>query len=656
MTAQLGPQFRFRAAYNLSNEKYEGTLPALDGTGNPTANYAVNDVYPNWSGSATIDYTPSNKVFMSLRGGYSQSDYYTEGVYDGDRVLYSGSSVGVPGVPAEWQKLNGYTNVPTNTGNTQNKYKRFQLQYDTTFFFSGGGEHQLKFGAQMDDIGIDVLSGELGNLVRVYWNQSLSGSRGQFGRYQVRSNGPFPQRGFTTQGDVSTTNFGLFLQDSWTIGRRLTLNLGLRTENEKVPTFVPDDPTVPQYAIEWGFGKKLAPRLGFAWDVQGDGKTKVYGSWGVFYDIFKLQLPLGSFGGDKWLEYYYTLDSADLSAIVDNPSCPPSCPGTLQRGPIDFRHVSLGGYVDADLKPMQMQEFVVGAERELASNLSVSARWVHKWIVRAVEDTGSVDADQNEIYTIANPGEGQTAIAYSFTDGSGTVALPKPKRDYDGVELALNKRLSNNWSGRVSYLWSRLYGNYSGLSQTDENGRQSPNVGRLFDYPLMMFGQDGQPVFGALATDRPHQFKAQFLYDFDFGLSAGLNWFGASGIPKSREMGFLPPNNFPVNYLGRNSDGRTPFFSQADLYAQYRLKVGQRSAVTFSVNVINLLDQDTANNYFPTENYGSGVDADQDAFYRGQLDFQQLKTAQGVLTDARFLQDNGYQGVRSIRFGLKFSF
>ena len=95
LTAQLGPQFRVRAAYNLSNEKYEGTLPAQDGTGNPNANYAVNDVYPNWSTSATIDYTPSNKVFMSLRGGYSKSDYYTEGVYDGDRVTYSGSSVGV---------------------------------------------------------------------------------------------------------------------------------------------------------------------------------------------------------------------------------------------------------------------------------------------------------------------------------------------------------------------------------------------------------------------------------------------------------------------------------------------------------------------------------------------------------------------------------
>ena len=255
---------------------------------------------------------------------------------------------------------------------------------------------------------------------------------------------------------------------------------------------------------------------------------------------------------------------------------------------------------------MQMQEFVIGAERELASNLSVSARWVHKWLVRAIDDTGSVDADQNEIYTIANPGEGLTSIAYSFSDGSGTVALPKPKRDYDGVELALNKRLSNNWSGRVSYLWSRLYGNYSGLSQTDENGRQSPNVGRLYDYPVMMFDQTGSPCTAFSPPTARTSSRPSSCTTSTFGLSAGLNWFGASGLPKSREMGFLPPNNFPVNYLGRNSDGRTPFYSQADLYAQYRLRLGERSAVTFSANVINLLDQDTANNYYATEDYGAG--------------------------------------------------
>ena len=73
------------------------------------------------------------------------------------------------------------------------------------------------------------------------------------------------------------------------------------------------------------------------------------------------------------------------------------------------------------------------------------------------------------------------------------VNLPKPKRDYDSAEFYIEKRFASRWSWRSSYLWSRLYGNYSGLSQSDENGRTSPNVGRLYDYPLMMF-QDGGPI------------------------------------------------------------------------------------------------------------------------------------------------------------------
>ena len=63
--------------------------------------------------------------------------------------------------------------------------------------------------------------------------------------------------------------------------------------------------------------------------------------------------------------------------------------------------------------------------------------------------------------------------------------------------------MANHWSGRVSYLWSRLYGNYSGLSQADENGRTSPNVGRSYDYPIMMFDGTGQAGLRP-AADGPH--------------------------------------------------------------------------------------------------------------------------------------------------------
>ena len=77
---------------------------------------------------------------------------------------------------------------------------------------------------------------------------------------------------------------------------RLTVNLGLRTENETVPFYS----TVQESGINpihFSFGDKLAPRLGAAWDVTGDGRWKVHGSWGVFYDIFKLAMPQLAFGG-----------------------------------------------------------------------------------------------------------------------------------------------------------------------------------------------------------------------------------------------------------------------------------------------------------------------------------------------------------------------
>ena len=372
----------------------------------------------------------------------------------------------------------------------------------------------------------------------------------------MRSNGVDPKTGFVTEGDASTTNIGLFFQDAWTINNRLTINAGVRTEREKVP-FYAAGPDLPEFGMEFDFGDKLAPRLGFAYDIKGDGRWKAYGSWGMFYDIFKLELPRGSFGGDKWLEYYYTLDTYDYNTLVSSPSCPPACGGTLIRGPVDFRHPSTPpDGIDPDLKPMKMQEAAFGFEHQLSALMALGVRYVHKQVDKAIEDTGALDAQQNEIYTIANPGFGDAAVAFAG------VPYPKAVRDYDSVEFTFNKRFANNWSAYASYMWSRLYGNYSGLSQSDENGRTSPNVGRAFDYPLMMFNGQGQPEYGLLGTDRPNQFKAQGIYSFDFGTSVGADLYLASGIPVTRELAVIPPNNFPVQYLGRLSDGRMPMYSQ----------------------------------------------------------------------------------------------
>lgn len=662
LTAQLTDGLRSRVSFSSSNRKTEGRLQAQNGSSNPAANFDINDVRPNYSGSISLDYTPSSRMFVSARAGYYRDDFYNEGVYEGTRYLFpSTTNIGMAGVPAQYQQPTGYSNVPTNNSSTRDIQKRMSAQLDATYFASFGGEHQIKGGIQLDRIANDVLSGETGNLVRLYWGRSLNTAsgpqKGTYGYYRVRSNGTLPDQGFITQGDISSNNVGLFLQDSWTINGRLTLNLGLRTETESVPSYS-SGADVLEHPIEFSFSDKIAPRAGFAWDVKGDGKWKVYGSWGIFYDITKLEMPRGSWGGDKWLEYWYTLDTYEFDKL-DVAGCPPACPGRLIQGPTDFRHPSAfqgEGGVDPDLKPMRLQEAVAGVDRELTNVLSVGVRYVHKQIDRAIEDVGVLDADGNEVYTIANPGFG---LRSQFIPEGGTtpVVYPKAQRDYDSVEVALNKRMANRWSARVSYLWSRLNGNYSGLSQSDENGRTSPNVGRAFDYPLMAFDEKGQPVYGLLGTDRTHQAKIQAVYDASFGTSVGLNFYAASGIPMTREAAWNPSSGYPIQYLGRGSDGRTPFTSQTDLYVQHEIKVGDRSRVIVSANVLNLFDQSTATNYFQTQLVsGSTVNVSETQILYQGSDFQQLIAAQGLKNDPRFLLDRDFQAQREIRLAVRFTF
>jgi hypothetical protein len=276
---------------------------------------------------------------------------------------------------------------------------------------------------------------------------------------------------------------------------------------------------------------------------------------------------------------------------------------------------------------------------------------VHKQLDRAIDDIGALDAQGNEVYTIGNPGYGVAEYAYPG------VRLPKAVRDYDAVEVGARRPMTRGWAFAASYLWSRLYGNYSGLSQSDENGRVAPNIGRVYDNPYVMFDEKARPVFGPLATDRPHQFKANVVYQAPFRLSVGVFQFLASGLPVSREAAVVQGSAFPMMYLGRLSDGRTPALSQTDLYVQQDIGVWRGSRLSLGLSVTNLFDQDTVISEYITENeQGFPIDVTEDVFFAGQFDVHQAMAQQGINTDARFLLPNAYQAPRTARVMLKWSF
>jgi hypothetical protein len=423
--------------------------------------------------------------------------------------------------------------------------------------------------------------------------------------------------------------------------------LGLRTENETVPFYSAIE--VPGVEpIHFSFADKLAPRAGAAWDVRGDGQWKVHGSWGVFYDIFKLSMPQAAFGGLRFTIYSFKLETYDWPSLISSPECPPACPGGQARVPVRF-DPSFDN-IDPDLEPMRLQEVTLGLEHQMSPHLAVSARFVHKQLDRAVEDIGSIDAEGNATYVIGNPGY------HRATEAASGVPYPKAVRDYDALEFVGRKQLDRNWALTASYVWSRLYGNYSGLSQSDENGATNPNIGGAFDAPLALFGGDGEPLYGRLATDRPHQVKAQFVYTAPFGVNVGVVQLLASGLPVSR-YAVLSPGISPVFYAGRGSDGRTPPLSQTDVSVQYVLGLGGNKRLTLGLNVLNLFNQAQGVSRYSLENdQGVQVVIDEADYYAGRADVHAAFDQQELPRDPRFLQYEFFQEPIRARVSVRFSF
>ncbi|MDQ3418356.1 MAG: TonB-dependent receptor [Acidobacteriota bacterium] len=643
ITAQLTQALRVRGSGNIERFEREGVLPAIDGTSSPTANFAIDRKQPNDSFSGSVDYVVNNRLFLNGKANYLQYDTEDFGIPTDRRFIFVESNSGIPGVPADLVRSRNFTNITGNRAVVEDRFRRVGFTSDATLFADLAGQHTLKGGIQYYRVTNDVFDAEQAPNISLRWNQAHTALDG---RVVSGALGTYSWRTFGTQGLVNVNNTALFLQDDWSVNNRLTLNLGVRTEYEEIPSF-----TEGLNGIEFDFADKIAPRVGFAYDVRGDGRWKAYGSWGIFYDQMKLELPRGAFGGDKWIESFYTLDTPDWTQIGANGNFP----GTLIEQ-VNFRIPSNDpscpecGGIDPDLKPMKSQEAVFGLDHELNASTSVGIRYVHKQLDRTIEDVGIIVPGLGEVFFTANPGEG---IAEHII-GPEFPALPEAQRDYDALEVRFTRRFRNHWALNSSYTLSRLYGNYSGLASSDENGRTSPNVNRFFDGINMSFDQNAQPVVGRLATDRPHQFKLNGFYQTPWGTTIGGVYYAASGTPISRQVNVV--SSLPVFYLGRESDGRLPVFSQTDLNLtqSVRLPGAQRTRVEVMLNILNLFDQDTATNRFASETRQNIPISDED-FFNG-FDVQQLIQQFNITRDPRFLKDSAFQAPRAIRVGAKFSF
>jgi len=680
LTANLGSRWLFKAGLSVSPYTLEGFLPDRNGRQDlpdqsdwaPLGTEGERETY-----HLSVDWIAGDDLVFSARGGSYRANVVDTGIPLFDLIHnYSTSSdpdflESSPDIPEDARHGPGWMSDNLQTLTARNLYERVQGSVDGTWYFSGAGDHALKIGYQAEETSNDVREGYNADRILYYWNRVYETARerrrGTYGYFRLLN--------ISILGEVAVRNDAIFVQDAWQLTPRLTLNLGLRSEHEQVPNY---GVAGPDPAIEFGWGDKVAPRVGFAWDVAGDSRWKLYGSYGVYYDVTKYEMPRSFFGGDKWVDFFFTLDDPDIylndpatgcstgsNTVLENPTCGAgrlidTVDNRLSRA--NPAVSAIFGYpaVDPGLKPMESWEAQIGVDHQLTSVIQVGARYVHKDLVRAIEDVGVFEGLP---YVIGNPGEG-TAASFVSTSGA-SYPYPTPVRQYDALELTFNRRFSDGWSLRAYYTLSRLWGNYPGLVSSDEQMlaadlplnpeaavRRDPNISTMFDWPHVMYDRNAQPVYGRLATDRTHQLRAQFLYDFDFGLTVGVTQFVASGAPRSELAGIADAKWYGFFPYGRGNLGDTPWKTQTDLSLWQRFDVGG-SSISVGLTVLNLFDEDTGLRYvgFRSNWLADPLPLTIDDFFSG-FDYESLAQS----PTPSFDQADIFQPPRQIRITLKYEF
>jgi hypothetical protein len=677
---------QINTSYLWTPIRVQGVLTGVDRrVAAPTNDLSIQGGYtPANAYTASWNWTPTSRVVLSARYGYKylNDKGNTYGLPGSPRYIYQTATSGSAYDP------NIYKPVPAQfAGNTnfQNVSSTFQVLKDITtrhnVYLDGsyvgrlfGQQHTFKGGYALNRIANAVNDDHLNGLFLIAWGQgftrgSFNDAHGDYGYY-------IWQDGIRHNTQANSRNQGFYVQDSWQIHPRVTINVGARFENEFLPPFTKEVAGKKvANPISFGWGDKIAPRIGGAWDVRGDGRWKLSASWGEFYDTMKYELARSSFLGDFWHDHVYLLNDPDVRKLSK------ATPGAL--GPeiidIDNRTVPIGPNgelegIDTRIKPMLSREFTVASEHRLRETMFGSVRYTHKRLVRGIEDIGVLDVNESEQYVIGNPGLGATSpdcttnclpgplAGGGLISPSGDPFVPKARRDYDAVEFRFNHELREgrlrNFSYFASYTWSRLYGNWAGLANSDEAGRSQPNVSRAFDLAQGNFDQKGRNVFGLLATDRPHQFK--FFGNYQFKTRAGLtdvslSQLAFSGTPLSSEVTFI----VPVFFNGRGDLGRTPTFTQTDLLFAHTVSLGERVKAKVDVNVTNLLNQATVVGVTTRINRSGSLPITNPEFWAG-FDTLSLLTPATSSTPPAFNPiyklPNLYQGFREIRVGFHLTF
>ena len=349
-------------------------------------------------------------------------------------------------------------------------------------------------------------------------------------------------RRYITGAPVSVKAQAFYVEDNWNVTPNLLLNLGIRADKfentlASGATFAKAD-----------FSDMISPRLGFSWDMRGDGSTKVFGNAGRYY------IPLTNkitdyFGGGTTDEHtYYVLNG--WSEQVDPTTGAKYLRPELgeQLGPVDTSMNApapddVRTAVARDLKQVFQDEYILGFQQMIDQAWSYGINATYRKMTRAVEDVSIRHVEGCDWYSgdwpILNPGEKNTLwcpdtnswVTFDsskdgyITSGSNVVmGYKKPRRTYKAIEFQIDRAWDGKWAFNASYLLSKSEGNMEGPVNSG-TGYNDTNLVQYYDHPAV------NERYGVLFNDARHQIKLRGSYKLNEMWSFGATLSARSGGP-----------------------------------------------------------------------------------------------------------------------------